>query len=116
VLKVLRVWSDSCIYPQEKLKLWYDTFTDLSQPPPVVADSESIVPTGPVAFKPKEEKEEIKKDVAEDDLDGEPLGDDDLDGVPYEDELDGEPVSDTEITKSKWDEDDIDGVPIEEKV
>eukprot|EP01127_Copromyxa_protea_P000440 TRINITY_DN1035_c0_g2_i5.p1 TRINITY_DN1035_c0_g2~~TRINITY_DN1035_c0_g2_i5.p1 ORF type:complete len:403 (+),score=97.96 TRINITY_DN1035_c0_g2_i5:428-1636(+) len=133
VLKVLKVWSDGCIYPQDKLKSWYDAFTDLSQPPPELPDSETVAPAGPVAFKQKEKSEEKKepeqawkkeeklqeqtpKKVEDfDDLDGEPL--DDLDGEPLDDDdLDGETLSDSDLKKSKWDDDDIDGVPIEVEV
>jgi len=31
VLKIFRVWSEWCLYPQDKLKLFYDTFMGINQ-------------------------------------------------------------------------------------
>lgn len=139
MLKVLRVWSDQCIYPQDKLKLWYDAFTDLSQPPPEDASADgAVVPKGPVAFTKENVYDKGPNGKAEqkhyDDIDGEPLSDngpitfteqtpkrtvvisdDDIDGEPFDD-LDGEPLSSEENkAKPKWDDDDLDGVPIDEE-
>jgi hypothetical protein len=36
ILKILRVWSEWCLFPQEQLRAYYDTFLDTSKPPPKV--------------------------------------------------------------------------------
>lgn len=131
------MWSDWCLYPQDKLKLWYDTFTDLSLPAPVVAPSESVVATGPVAFKEKSDIPDKKQETKISTYDAQVNSDKKHNNnnnnnktktennshaqgetvVIDDDDIDGEPMDDSDVVhvkaKSKWDvDDDLDGVPI----
>uniref|UniRef100_A0A6B2KZC9 U2 snRNP-associated SURP motif-containing protein n=1 Tax=Arcella intermedia TaxID=1963864 RepID=A0A6B2KZC9_9EUKA len=117
VLKVFRVWSDWCLYPQDKLKLFYDTFMDLNKDTKVPyrrhrnpnhefvdhkegdeMDLDEPEEEPPSVLPPNQDP---PKTMEEDDED------DDIDGAPLEEPPNAQVEDDD-------DDDDIDGVPLEE--
>jgi hypothetical protein len=48
ILKILRVWSEWCVFSQDLLRSYYDTFLDTTRPPPKVNSSSK--PHRPTSF------------------------------------------------------------------
>jgi U2-associated protein SR140 len=115
VTNLLNIWEGWSVFSVGTPKEFIEVFTN---PPPTEDERERIE---------KEEKERearrekaakfkaAKKEHSEE-LDGEPMEEDDLDGAPMDDEdIDGQPMEEDDLDGQLMDEEDITGQPMEEK-
>ncbi|KAF4633892.1 hypothetical protein G7Y89_g4223 [Cudoniella acicularis] len=121
---ILSLWEGWCVFPQESQEHFVNVFNN----PPLTAKEEAEA-------RKKEEEEKATKgkskwkaveiapqeapaeEAMEEDVDGEPMGqDEDVDGEPMadDDDIDGVPMEDEDDVDGAPMEEDIDGEPMEE--